>query len=43
MFEYKGYTITVHGDGFTVFYCGDEIWFPTTKEAIDFINEAEEE
>ena len=42
MCEYKGYTITAHGEGVTV-ACGDEIWFPTIDEAIEFINEMEEE
>jgi len=36
---YRGYWIDHHGNGFTVFYEGDEIYFKTVKEAQNFINE----
>lgn len=39
---YKGYEIEVFGSGFTVLYCGDEVYFPTEKEAEEFIDEITE-
>ena len=36
---YKGYEIDEFGEGFTVFYCGDEIYFETFNEAKEFIDE----
>ena len=38
---YKGYEIEVFGTGFTVFFCGDEIYFNTEGEAKAFIDEQE--
>lgn len=40
--EYKGYYIEIgfYGkDDITVQYCGDDIFFPTEKEAREFIDE----
>ena len=37
--EYRGRFIEEELGGFTVFYCGDELFFETEKEAMDFIDE----
>lgn len=40
--NYKGYYIefNIYGEGeFTVQFCGDDVWFPTEKEAREFIDE----
>lgn len=37
--NYKGYEIDFFADGFTVCYCGDEVYFSTKKEAMAFIDE----
>jgi len=39
--EYKGYEIELFGNGYTVFYCGDEVYFNTVEEAKAFIDEVE--
>jgi hypothetical protein len=44
--NYKGYAIeyNVYGQGeFTVQYCGDDVMFPTEKEAREFIDECTNE
>ena len=38
MYEYRGQTITECDGGWTVFYCGDEVWFATDKDAELFID-----
>jgi hypothetical protein len=38
---YKGYEIEAFGSGYTVFFCGDEIYFDTEDEAKAFIDEQE--
>ena len=46
MIEYKGYYIEFNFYGrneFTVQYCGDDIYFPTEKEAEEFIDSIKEE
>lgn len=43
--EYKHYYIeeNFYGHGeFTVQYCGDDVWFKTKKEAMEFIEEISE-
>lgn len=40
--KYKGLEIEDFGSGFTVFYCGDEFYFPTEEEAKEFIDEVVE-
>lgn len=43
--KYKGYGIAndfICNDGFTVFYCGEDIWFKTVDEAKAFIDEITE-
>lgn len=42
MTEYKGYEIETFGNGYTVFYQGDEIYFDTEAEAKAFIDEVSE-
>lgn len=37
--EYRDFTIDTFNDGYTVEYCGDEIYFPSLQEAKDFIDE----
>lgn len=37
--NYKGETITECGNGYTVFFCGDEVYFDTKEEAKRFIDE----
>lgn len=37
--NYKGHTITLEPFGYTVYWEGDEIYFPTIKEAEEFIEE----
>ena len=41
--NYKGYEVDTFGNGFTVFYQGDEVYFDTAKEAEAFIDEINEE
>ena len=41
--EYRGYMIEAFLDGFTVFYCGDEVYFDTVEDAKEFIREVEKE
>lgn len=36
--NYREYTITACGTGFTVFYCGDEVYFESMDEAVGFID-----
>ena len=38
---YKGYEIDSEfcEDGFTVFFCGDEVFFDTEEQAMAFIDE----
>lgn len=38
-YEYRGVTIEEFGSGYTVFFEGDEIYFPTLKEAEEFIKD----
>lgn len=38
---YKGYEIEPFESGYTVFFCGDEIYFDTEDEAKAFIDEQE--
>lgn len=40
--EYKGFYIEAFGAGFTVEYCGDEIYFDTVAAAEAFIDSIEE-
>ncbi len=37
--NYKGFYIEIFGNGFTVFFQGDEIYFNTVEEAKTFIDE----
>ena len=37
--NYKGFYIEIFGNGFTVFFQGDEIYFDTVEEAKTFIDE----
>lgn len=43
MMNYREYTITEHGSGYTVFYMGEEIFFDTLDGAKMFIDELCEE
>ena len=40
-YEYKGYSIEPMMNGYTVCYCGDEVYFDTVEEAVNFINEVD--
>lgn len=39
MLEYNNIEYETFGNGFTVFFQGDEIYFDTEEEVKDFINE----
>lgn len=42
MKEYKGYELMPWRDGYLVLYAGDEIYFGTETEAMNFIDEVQE-
>lgn len=37
--KYKGKDIEILGNGYTVFYHGDEVYFDTIEGAMEFIDE----
>lgn len=41
--EYRDYEIDIFADGYTVCYCGDEVYFDTVEDAKAFIDEISEE
>lgn len=38
VYKYKGFEIDDTANGFCVFYCGDDLYFPTLEEAEEFID-----
>ena len=42
-YEYKEYVITKCANGYFVRYAGDEIYFDTMRQAMDFIDKQEDE
>ena len=38
VYKYKGFEIDDTANGFCLFYCGDDVYFPTLEEAEEFID-----
>ena len=41
IYNYKGYTLTEHGTGWTLFENGDELYFDSLKDVKNYIDRLE--